>query len=395
MFDFLSRKFSDLVGKLTLGGKLTEANISESLEQVKEALLEADVPLELVLDFVDSVKKEALGKKILASTRPGDQFVKIVYDKLVEFMGGKHIVPFSFQIPAIVMVMGLQGSGKTTSIAKMVRFVQKQAEKKGKKRYVLVASVDYYRPAALEQLQLLAGSINTDYYKAVSQDPVTSAREIVDRYKNGGYELLFLDTAGRLHIDMQMLQELKEITKVVNPRYKILVLDSMTGQESLHVAKEFDQKVGIDGALLTKLDSDTRGGAAFAFRYSIKKPLWFVGSGEKADDLDLFRPDRAAGRILGMGDVLSLVEKAEEQVKEADKLSLEKSFKKGSLTLEDFASQMNMVKNMGSLNNIMKYIPGAGSIQITAEMMEKAEKEMKQFRAALSSMTPCERLNPQ
>ena len=364
MFDFLSRKFSEIVGKLTDGGKLTESNIAQALESVRDALLDADVPYELVNKFVESVKREALGKKILSSVKPGEQFVKIVYDQLVNFMGGKDNMPFAFQIPAVVMVMGLQGSGKTTSIAKIVRFVQKEAEKKGKKRNILMASVDYYRPAAIDQLELLSKSVNASFFRASSSKPIEAVHEIMSHFKKGGYELLFLDTAGRLHIDAQMLEELKEIDKIVSPRHKLLVLDSMTGQESLVVAKAFDEAVKFQGAMLTKLDSDTRGGAAFAFRYALKKPIIFVGTGEKVDDIDLFRPERASGRMLGMGDVLSLVEKAEEQVKESDKQSLERSLRKGTLTLEDFASQMNMVQNMGSLTNLMKYMPGMGSVEI-------------------------------
>ena len=394
MFDFLSRKFSEIVNKLTDGGKLTEANIAQALELVRDALLEADVPYELVNAFVASVKQDALGKKVLASVKPGEQFVKIVYDQLVAFMGGAHN-SFVYQMPSIVMVMGLQGSGKTTSIAKMVRHIQKEAEKKGKQRRILMASVDYYRPAAIDQLEILAQSLKASFFRAASSRPVEAAQEILSQYKKGGYDLLFLDTAGRLHIDAQMLQELKEIEQIIHPRHTFLVLDAMIGQESLTVAKAFNEQVSFQGAMLTKLDSDTRGGVAFAFRYALKKPIIFVGTGEKVDDIDIFRPDRIAGRILGMGDVLSLVEKAEDQVADRDKQALERSLRKGTLTLDDFEAQMSMVSNMGSLTNIMKYMPGMGSMEIKPEVMEKAEREMKLFRAVIRSMTPKERLCPQ
>jgi signal recognition particle subunit SRP54 len=394
MFDFLSRKFSEIVNKLTDGGKLSESNIAQALESVRDALLEADVPYELVNAFVASVKQDSLGKKVLASVKPGEQFVKIVYDQLVNFMGGTHN-SFVFQMPSIVMVMGLQGSGKTTSIAKMVRFVQKEAEKKGKKRRVLMASVDFYRPAAIDQLEVLAQSVNASFFRATSSGPVEAAHEILNYYKKGSYELLFLDTAGRLHVDAPMLQELKKIEQIVHPRHTFLVLDAMTGQESLTVAKAFNEQVPFQGAMLTKLDSDTRGGAAFAFRYALKKPIIFVGTGEKVDDIDVFRPDRISGRILGMGDVLSLVEKAEEQVAEKDKQSLERSLRRGTLTLDDFEAQMSMVSNMGSLTNLMKYMPGMGSVDVKPEVMDKAEREMKLFRAVIRSMTPKERLCPQ
>ncbi len=394
MFDFLSRKFSDILEKITGGATLTEQNIAQALESVKESLLEADVPYDLVHKFVDVVAAEAVGKKVLSKVKPGEQFVKIVYEQLLAFMGGKDSLQFSFQIPSVVMVIGLQGSGKTTSIAKMVRFVQKEAQKRGKKRHILMASVDFYRPAAVDQLEMLSKNVNAAFFRATSSQPLEATHEIMDYYKKGGYELLFLDTAGRLHIDETMLEELKKIDAFVQPRYKILVLDSMTGQESLAVAKAFDEQIKFNGAMLTKLDSDTRGGAAFAFRYAIGKPVIFVGTGEKADDIDLFKADRAAGRILGMGDVLSLVEKAEEQVKEQEKEALEKSLRKGTLTLEDFASQMNMVQNMGPLANLMKYLPGMGSVEIKPEMIEKAEREMRRFKAVIGSMTPKERLCP-
>lgn len=395
MFDFLSRKFSEIVSKLIDGGKLTENNIAQALESVREALLEADVPYELVNVFVESVKSEAVGKKILTNIKPGEQFVKIVYDQLQAFMGGKDNVPFTFQIPSVVMVMGLQGSGKTTSIAKIVHYVQKEAVKRGKKRNILLASVDYYRPAAIDQLEVLSQSVKASFFRASSSKPIEAVQEIMNHFKKGGYDLLFIDTAGRLHIDTHMLEELNQIDVLVNPRHKLLVLDSMMGQESLAVAKAFDERVKFHGAMLTKLDSDTRGGAAFAFRYALKKPIVFIGTGEKIDDIDLFRADRLSGRILGMGDVLSLVEKAEEQVKERDKNALERSLRKGALTLEDFACQMNMVQNMGSLTNLMKYMPGMGSVDIKPEMMERAEREMKFFRAIIGSMTPKERLCPQ
>ena len=394
MFDFLSRKFSEIVSKLTDGGRLTENNIAQALDSVRDALLEADVPLELVNDFVEAVKRDALGKKVLASVKPGEQFVKIVYDQLVAFMGGNNNV-FAFQMPSVVMVMGLQGSGKTTSIAKMVHFVQKEAQKRGKKRRILMASVDFYRPAAVDQLEVLSKAVNAAFFRAASTSPVQAVSEIMAYHKKEGFELLFLDTAGRLHVDLRMLQELKEIEKLVHPRHTFLVLDAMTGQESLAVAKAFNEVVPFQGAMLTKLDSDTRGGAAFAFRYALKKPIIFVGMGEKVEDIDTFKPDRISGRILGMGDVLSLVEKAEEQVAEQDKLAMERSLRRGTLTLNDFEAQMSMVHNMGSLTNLMKYMPGMGSIEIKPEAMEKAEREMKLFQAVIRSMTPKERLYPQ
>lgn len=395
MFDFLAKKFSTVFARLSGNNRLTESNIAEALESVKEALIEADVPYELVDQFIAAVQKEALGTKVLASVKPGEQFIKLVHDQLLAFMGGNKESQFSFPLPAVIMVMGLQGSGKTTSIAKLAHWVQAQAAQRGKSRRILLASVDFYRPAAIDQLALLADRVKVSFYRAQSVDPLQATREIVDFYKKGNFELLFLDTAGRLHVDEAMMAELKSVIELIQPRYKLLVLDSMTGQESLNVAKSFDSVADFDGAMLTKLDSDTKGGAAFAFRYALKKPIVFVGSGEKVDDLELFRPERAAGRILGMGDVLSLVEKAQSRVKQEEQDALEKSFRSGRITLDDFARQLDMVNKIGSLGSLMKYMPGMGQISISSEQIEQAEQEMKKFKAAISSMTSKERQNPQ
>lgn len=393
MFDFLANKFSAVFNRLAGNNRLTEANMGEALEEVKGALIEADVPLVLVEKFVDSVKKEAVGKKVLASIKPGEQLVKLVHDQLVAFMGGTSTGDFSFPLPAVVLVMGLQGAGKTTSIAKLVHWVQKQAAKKGKKRRILLASVDFYRPAAIDQLSLLAEQVGVSFYRSTVNSPLPAVQEILELYKKERYEMLFLDTAGRLHVDDGMMAELKAINAAISPRYKLLVLDAMTGQESLRVAAAFNDAIGFDGAMLTKIDSDTRGGAAFAFRYALQKPIVFVGSGEKYDDLEEFKPERVAGRILGMGDVLSLVERAQERVNADKQAALEQSLRSGRMTLEDFASQLDMVSSMGSLGALMKYLPGAGGASLSPEMVQKAESEMKQFKAVIHSMTPKERQN--
>ncbi|HSW74022.1 MAG TPA: signal recognition particle receptor subunit alpha, partial [Candidatus Limnocylindria bacterium] len=352
MFDFLTQKFSSIFTSLTGKGTLTEQNIQEALAKVQDALLEADVPYALVQTFIADIKMEALGKKVMAAVKPSDQFVKIVHDKLKAFLGGQNAVEFSFQLPSTVMVMGLQGSGKTTSIAKMAHWVQEQAKKRGKTRRILFGSVDFYRPAAVDQLEILSKQVGATFYRATSTDPVMAAQEIQAYAKREFFELVFLDTAGRLHVDSQMLQELRDIDTKLAPRYKILVVDAMTGQESLNVAQAFESGVGYHLALLTKMDSDTRGGAAFAFRYAQKKPIVFVGSGEKIADLELFHPDRMAGRILGMGDVLSLVEKAESTIKKDDQEAMQKSLVQGKLTLQDFANQIAMVNSMGSLSQV-------------------------------------------
>lgn len=394
MFDFLSEKFSGVLSWLKDKGRLTEKNISEAENQVQDALLEADVPYELVNHFLENVKREVVGQKIQNSLRPGQKFIKIVHDKLLEFLGGKNALTLSsFQFPSVVMVMGLQGSGKTTSIAKLANYVLKQAKKKGKKRKILLASVDFYRPAAIEQLKVLANSVEVDFYRSKSTDPIVAAKDIYSYFKKNSYHILFLDTAGRLHVDEKMITELKIIDKKLSPRYKILVLDAMTGQESLNVARTFDSSIGFQSAILSKMDSDTRGGAAFSFRYSLKKPISFVGSGEKIEDLEPFVPERMASRILGMGDILTLIEKAEDAIDFQTQQSATKKLMSGSFNLQDFADQMGMVSKVGSLQKLAKYLPGVGSV--SPEMLEKSQQEMGRFKAIISSMTKKERILPQ
>jgi signal recognition particle subunit SRP54 len=393
MFDLLSRTFSSVFSGLSGKSILEQADIDAALIQVKDALLQADVPYDLVETFTAQVAQQAVGRKIVGKLKPEEQLLKLVHDTLLDFFGGKRAAEFSFQIPSTVMVMGLQGSGKTTSIAKMVQFVQKQAAKRGKKRSVLMASVDFYRPAAVEQLRQLSVSVQADFYAATSTNPVKAAQEIELYRKNNGYDHLFLDTAGRLHVDSALLQELKDIDAHLQPKYKLLVLDSMTGQQSLAVARSFEQAVGFQSAILTKMDSDTRGGAAFSFRYALKKPVLFVGVGEKVDDLDLFYPERAVSRILGMGDIATLLERAEQKIQVDQQEQMSKAMLSGKMTLNDFAQQMDMVNKMGSLTSLAKYIPGMGAGAISSTELERGEMEMKRFRAIINSMTLKERLN--
>lgn len=392
MFDYLSKRFATIFDRFGKNKALTAENIQETMQTIKDALLEADVPHNLVEVFVEDVQKEVLGQKVTKSLKPGEQFVKIVHDRLKEFLGGEAQEDFAFKTAptAVVLVMGLQGSGKTTSIAKMAQLAMQK--KKGLR--VLLASVDFYRPAAVDQLELLAKSISASFYRSSLTDPVDAAADILAYFKKSGYDLLFLDTAGRLHVDNTLLHELREIKQLAQPTYSFLVLDAMTGQESLNVAKAFDQAIGFEYAMLSKMDSDTRGGAAFSFRYSLKKPIIFVGVGEKPSDIEYFKADRMAGRILDMGDVVSLAEKAEMQIAKEDQDSLMESMMKGQLTLEDFARQMEMMGKMGSLGSIMKYLPGMGGMQISPEMIEQSERELKKFKAIIKSMNKKERAMP-
>jgi signal recognition particle subunit SRP54 len=393
MFDFLSEKFSGVLGWLKDKGRLTEDNIRDATTQVRTALLEADVPHQVVEDFLKQVHEEIIGRNIHKSLNPGQQLIKVVHDKVLDFLGGKNVAPFaSFQIPSVIMVMGLQGAGKTTTIAKLAHFIQTQAQKRGKARRILLGSIDFYRPAAIDQLEILAKQVNVSFYRATSTDPVKAAQEIQDYFKQNSFEHLLLDTAGRLHIDEAMMNELKLVNAKLQPKYKFLILDAMTGQESLAVAQAFDKALGFDYAALSKMDSDTRGGAAFGFRYVLKKPIVFVGVGEKPEDLEAFVPERMTTRILGMGDIMTLIEKASDQISEQEQTSMTQKMLSGHFNLKDFAEQMSMLDRLGSLQKITRYLPGMGNV--SPEVMEKGQVEMKRFRAIISSMTNKEKLVP-
>ncbi len=393
MFNFLSEKFSGVLGWLKDKGRLTEDNIAQATEQVRTALLEADVPLDVVDAFLAQVHQEILGRNIHKSLNPGQQLIKVVHDKVLDFLGGKGTVTnISFQIPSVALVMGLQGSGKTTTIAKLAYYLQDQAKKRGKTRRILLGSVDFYRPAAVDQLEILAKQVGVTFFRATSTDPIKAAQEIYTYFKDNAFEHLLLDTAGRLHIDTVMMDEIKTITAKLQPKYKFLVLDAMTGQESLTVAKAFEEAVGFDYAILSKMDSDTRGGAAFGFRYALKKPIVFVGVGEKAEDLEAFIPERMTSRILGMGDIMTLIEKATDQISQQEQTSMTSKLMDGRFSLKDFADQMGMMDRLGSLQQITRYLPGMGNV--SPEAMEKGQTEMKRFRAIISSMTNKEKLVP-
>jgi len=393
MFTFLSQKLSGVLSWMTNKGRITQENIDEACKQVREALIEADVPLALVDTFLEEINKGIVGNKLQSSVNPGNYFVKIVHDKLLEFLGGKGAAPSTvFQIPSVVLVMGLQGSGKTTTLAKLGYWIVQQAQQRGKKRHILLASVDFYRPAAIDQLEILAQRAGIDFYRAAATNVIDATTEIYQKFKSGGYELLLLDTAGRLHIDSSMMDELKTVSKITNPKHKLLVLDAMTGQESLNIAKAFDEALGFESAILTKMDSETRGGAAFAFRYTLKKPIAWIGTGEKLEDFEAFIPERMTTRILGMGDLQTLLEKTQTSLVTHDQEKAAQRLMEGNFTLKDFAEQMSMVDKLGSLSTISRYLPGAQNV--TPEMLEKGQTEMKRFKAIIGSMTPKERMVP-
>lgn len=392
MFDFLSQKFSSLFSSLSGKKQLDSAMVQDALEQVKEALLAADVPYDVVQAFAAMIAQEVKQQKPIPLLKPSEQLLKIVHDNMVAFLGGEKKELFVPRIPSIIMVIGLQGSGKTTTIGKLAFYLRQKAKNDGLSYRILVASVDYYRPAAIDQLAIVAQKAQIDFYRATTNNPIAAAAEIRDYAKKNQYNLVLLDTAGRLHIDTTMLEELRVITTSLQPQHTILVLDAMTGQESLTIARAFEEGVGFDGAILSKADSDARGGAAFSFRYMLKKPIFFLGTGEKVDDLSLFHPERAASRMLGMGDLQSLLERTQEKIKEHEQRELSHSWEKGELTLADFAQHMDMVHRLGSLTSIMKYMPGLGNI--SPELLEQGQQEMRRFRAIISSMTPKERVYP-
>lgn len=393
MFEFLSNKFHGLFDRLTGQGALTEHNIEEVTQKIKETLLQADVPYKVVDTFLEQVSKEVIGRKILKTLKPGEQFIKIVHETVVNFLGSSNASLAEFKPGSVLMMMGLQGSGKTTTIAKIAFWLQKHAQKKNKKISILVSSVDFQRPAAQEQLAILAAQVGAEYFQPRSSDPKAAIAEIEAYRKHHKSDLCIVDTAGRMHVDAQLLEELKYIDHYIKPTYTFLVVDAMTGQESLSIAQQFDQAVGFEGAILSKMDSSTRAGAAFAFRYSLNKPIVFLGAGEKYTDLEPFDPERIAQRMLGMGDIQTLLEQAEEKIKKSEQEKLARSLHQGKMTLDDFAQHMDMMKRFGSLSQVVKYIPGLGA-SLTPEMIQQSEKELKCFRAILHSMTPKERCMP-
>lgn len=395
MFDFLSKKFFSIFEGLGKQKTFTIENSEKICNDIKELLIDADVPYTVATDFVASVRTDLVGKSLKKGVPIDQQITYAIYQRLVAFLGGAVTKgSFSFQLPSTILLMGLQGAGKTTTIAKLAHYIQAQAIKKQKSRSILCASIDFYRPAAIDQLEILAKKVGIGFYRPESVDPVKAALAILDYAKKNNVEVLLLDTAGRMHIDDQMCNELVKVCAALNPRYKFLVLDGMTGQESLSVAQSFDSKVGFTGAILTKLDSGARAGCAFAFRYVLKKQIYFVGTGEKIDQFEEFHPDRIAQRMLSFGDVQTLAERLDEKINAEKQSQLYAAVSNGRLTLEDFASQIDIVNSLGSLEQVIKYIPGMGA-SLSSEQLQKGQKEMKSFRAIINSMTPQERLNVQ
>jgi signal recognition particle subunit SRP54 len=386
MFENLSDRLDAVFRKLKGRGKLTEKNIEEGLKEVRLALLEADVHYRVTKQFVAAVKERALGQEVLASLTPGQQVVKIVNEELTELMGSRHEgLDLSGASPVAVMLVGLQGSGKTTTAGKLAVYLRN----KGKKPFLVPA--DVYRPAAIDQLKKLGAQLDVPVFpSSVDMDPVQICREAKTTAHRQGCDTLLLDTAGRLHIDEKLMDELSRINQEVKPSDILLVADAMTGQDAVNIAKAFDEKLDIGGVVLTKMDGDARGGAALSIKSITGKPIKFIGVGEKLNELEPFHPDRLDSSILGMGDVLTLIEKAQEAVDEKKAAELEKKLRKSQFTLEDFRDQMVQIRKMGSLGDIIKMVPGMGKLK-QMKNLDVDEKEFVRIEAIINSMTQRER----
>jgi len=391
MFDNLSDRLTKTFKTIRGQGRLTESNVKDALRDVRRALLEADVALPVVKSFIAKVQERSIGQEVSTSLNPGQAFIKIVREQLAEVMG-QEAEPLNFNVepPAVLMMAGLQGAGKTTSVAKLAKLLKERDKKK-----VMVVSADVYRPAAIKQLETLATQIDVLFYpSSADQDPIEIARNAHAEAKKQFADVLILDTAGRLHIDDEMMQEIKQLHDSINPCETLFVVDSMTGQDAANTAKAFNDALPLTGVILTKTDGDARGGAALSIREITGKPIKFIGAGEKVDALEPFHPDRMAGRILGMGDVLSLIEEAETKIdqKKAAKFAA-KIQKSGAFDLEDFLEQLQQIKNMGGVGGLMGKMPGMGQMkdQISEDV---AEKEFRRLEAIIHSMTRKERMFP-
>lgn len=367
-------------------GKLTDLEIKQAMREIRIALLEADVNFQVVRDFINRVSEKASGEDILKGLNSTQQVIKIVNDELIALMGSTHSkLAVADRPPTIIMMCGLQGAGKTTMCGKLAGMLKKQNKK------VMIAACDVYRPAAIKQLQVVGGKVNVPVFEEGQINPVKIAKDALDEAKRQGADVLIIDTAGRLHIDEQLMEELQKIKAEVKPNEILLVVDSMTGQDAVNVAETFNQKLDITGVIITKLDGDTRGGAALSIKAVTGKPIKFVGSGEKMEDIEPFYPDRMASRILGMGDVLTLIEKAQEAFSEEEALKLQKKMKTNSFTLQDYLNQLESVKKMGGIGKLMSMVPGLGG-KINEDDID--ESKIIKTKAIILSMTPEERNNP-
>lgn len=384
-FEGLSSKLSSALSKLTSRGKLTEQAVKEGMRDVRMALLEADVNYLVVKDFCKKVTERCVGQQVLDSLSPAQQVMKIVSEEMTALMGSEHArLTWSSSVPTIYMLCGLQGAGKTTMAGKLANYLQKQGKKP------LLAACDIYRPAAIKQLQVVGSQVNVPVYEHGTQDPVKTAQEAIEQCRHYGRDVLIIDTAGRLQIDTALMEELRRIKAEIKPQEILFVVDAMTGQEAVNVAKTFDSDLGVDGVILTKLDGDTRGGAALSIKAVTGKPIKFIGTGEKLDMIEPFHPERMASRILGMGDVLTLIEKAEQALDQKKAAELEQKMRANKFTLADFYDQLLQIRKMGPMQDLLGMIPGMGSMK----NVQVDESALGRVEAIILSMTPYERENP-
>jgi signal recognition particle subunit SRP54 len=388
LFSSLSERLNHIFSKLTKRGKLTELEIRTAMREVRIALLEADVNLKVAKQFIAEVSEKAVGQQVLESLNPAQQVIKIVNDELVALMGaGNAKLEVSPKPPTVIMMCGLQGAGKTTMCGKLALQLKKQGKKP------LLVACDIYRPAAIEQLKVVGGKANTEVFEKGTQTPAKTAKQAVEYANRMGYDTVVIDTAGRLHIDDALMKELEEVKKAVDVAEILLTVDAMTGQDAVNVAETFNARLDVTGVILTKLDGDTRGGACLSIKAVTGKPIKFIGVGEKLTDLEPFYPDRMASRILGMGDVLSLIERAQEAVTEQQAKEMERKMREASFTLTDYLQQFEALKKMGGAGALMSMLPGAGKLKISEKDLD--EKRMEHTKAIILSMTPRERDNPQ
>ena len=387
LFADLSEKINHIFSKLTKHGKLTALEVKNAMREVRIALLEADVNYLVAKNFINKVSEKAVGEEVLTSLTPAQQVIKIVKDEMIELLGSSNAkLAVSPKPPTVIMLCGLQGAGKTTMCAKLAYHLKKSGKKP------LLVACDIYRPAAISQLQVVGKNANTEVFERGVQNPVKTAKEAINHALSKGLDTVIIDTAGRLHIDEKLMQELEEIKQSVNPTEILLVVDSMTGQDAVNVSEEFNKKLGLTGVVLSKLDGDTRGGAALSIKSVTGTPIKFSSIGEKIGDLEPFYPDRIVSRILGMGDVLTLIEKAQNAVDEEEAKKLEKAFRENSFTFDDYLSQMENLKKMGGLKDLLEMLPSAISGKM--KNVDVDEKQLQKNKAIIQSMTPLERHNP-
>ena len=388
VFSGLSEKLNHIFSKIKSRGKLTELEIKQAMREIRIALLEADVNFGVVKNFIAKVSEKAVGEQILNSLTPGQQVVKLVNDELIELMGSTNSgLTVSSKLPTVIMLCGLQGAGKTTMCGKLSQYLIKQGKKP------LLVACDIYRPAAINQLKVVGKSVNTEVFERGTQKPAKTAKEAIEYANSKGFDTVIIDTAGRLHIDEALMEELREVKRTVEPSEILLTVDAMTGQDAVTVATTFNDQLDITGVILTKLDGDTRGGAALSIKAVTGKPIKFCGTGEKSGDIEPFYPDRMASRILGMGDVLTLIEKAQSAVSEEELKKMEKKFRESSFTLDDYLTQFESMKKMGNINELIGMMPGMSNVKISEKDID--ETRIEKFKAIIRSMTKQEREHPE